>query len=147
MRLYNFDFKQIQENCIKRLIKEGYEFNEDETEDDELTPFERYEQDYPNEGFNVEDMTKDELSEWCLSSGDFLYIYNPFGKWRISNANSTEIQEEIANDIRGCAYVEKTHKMDWIIENHFDRMFGNDYVAVFLLHNTKDGDYYVIYTE
>lgn len=146
MRLYNFDLKKIQENCIKRLIKEGYEFNDNE-EEYELTPFERYEQDYPEDNFNVDNMTKDDLADWCLNSGDFLYLYNPFGSWRVSNANSEAIQEDIANDVRNCAYIEKTHKMDWVIENHFDRMFGNDYVAVFLLHNTKDGDYYVIYTE
>lgn len=146
MRLYNFDIKQIQENCIKRLIKEGYEFNDNE-EEYELTPFERYEQDYPEDNFNVDNMTKDELADWCVNSGDFLYLYNPFGSWRVSNANSEAIQEDIANDIRNCAYIEKTHKMDWVIENRFDRMFGNDYVAVFKLHNTKDGDYYVIYTE
>lgn len=149
MRLYNFDYKKIQENCIRRLIREGYELNNsnENEEDNEMTPFERYSKDYPQENFNVSNMTKDELSNWCLKSGDFLYMYKPFGRWRVSNANSSEIQEEIANDIQDCSYVEQTHDMDWLIEDKFDKWFGRDYVAVFLLHNTKDGDYYIIYTE
>lgn len=145
MRLYNFDYRKIQENCIRRLIKEGYKFNN--IKENDMTPFERYSLNYSEDNFNVENMTKDELSNWCLNYGDFLYIYNSFGKWRITIANSSEIQEEIANDIQGCSYIEQTHDMDWLIENKFDRLFGNDHVAVFLLHGTRDGDYYIIYTE
>ena len=139
IKLNENDYKNIIENCVRRLItEEMYDDNE------EMTPFEKYAQDYPDENFNVENMDRDELAEWCLNN-DFLYIFNPFGRWRISGANSSEIQEDIANDIRNCAYIEKTHEMDWLIENKKNLFGYRAHIAVFKLHNTKDGDYYVIH--
>lgn len=141
IKLNENDYKNIIENCVRRLItEEMYDDNE------EMTPFEKYAQDYPDENFNTENMDRDELAEWCLNN-DFLYIFNPFGRWRISGANSSEIQEDIANDIRNCAYIEKTHEMDWLIENKKNLFGYRAHIAVFKLHNTKDGDYYVIYEE
>ena len=96
IKLNENDYKNIIENCVRRLITEGM-YDDDE----EMTPFEKYAQDYPDENFNVENMDRDELAEWCLNN-DFLYIFNLFGRWRISGANSSEIQEDIANDIKNC---------------------------------------------
>ena len=141
IKLNENDYKNIIENCVRRLITEGM-YDDDE----EMTPFEKYAQDYPDENFNVENMDRDELAEWCLNN-DFLYIFNPFGRWRISGANSSEIQEDIANDIKNCAYIEKTHEMDWLI-NDKENLFGyRAYIGVYKFHNTKDGDHYVIYEE
>ena len=145
MGQHKFNLKKLQEACIRKVINELHEINDEENSDN-MTPFDNYTQDYPLDDFNVDGMTKDDLANWCLNVGDFLYIFNVFGKWRISSANSQEVQDEIANDIINCDSIEKTHKMDWLIENNFDRMFGSDHVAVFLLHGTKDGDYYIIYS-
>ena len=141
IKLNENDYKNIIENCVRRLItEEMYDDNE------EMTPFEKYAQDYPDENFNVENMDRDELAEWCLNN-DFLYIFNPFGRWRISGANSSEIQEDIANDIRNCAYIEKTHEMDWLIEDKKNLFGYRAHIAVFKLNNTNDADYYVMYEE
>ena len=126
------DYRNIIENCVRRIIDEDIY-----TDDEDLSPFDEYSQDYPNDGFNVDNIDRDELAEWCLEN-DFLYIYNP---------NSSEIQEDIANDIRNCAFIEKTHEMDWLIENKKNLFGYKSHIAVFKLHNTKDGDYYVIYEE
>lgn len=144
MVLNENDYKNIIENCVRRIIGEGiYDDNE---YDEDPTPFDEYAQDYPNDNFNVDNMDQDELAEWCLKN-DFLYIFNPFGSWRVSCANTSEIQEDIASDIRNCSYIEKTHEMDWLIENKRNLFGYRAHIAVFKLHNTKDGDYYVIYEE
>lgn len=135
------DYKNIIENCVRRLINEDI-YNDSE----EASPFEEYAKDYDGDNFNPDGIDGNELADWCLDN-DFLYIYNPFGKWRISCANTSEIQEDIADDIRNCAYVERTHEMDWLIENKKNLFGYKAHVAVFKLHNTKDGDYYVIYEE
>lgn len=136
MKLNKNDYQIIIENSLRRLINE----------DKELTPFEIYSNDYQGDNYfkNI-NITKDKLSEWCLNN-DFLYIINFMGQWRISAGNSSDIQKEIVSDIQNCAFIEPTHEMDWLIENRFEKIFArNTYVVVFKLHDTPDGDYYVIY--
>lgn len=138
------DRHNIINNCMKRLLNENDEPFETEYDED---PFDEYSNDYPDDDNDIDNMSQEELSVWC-SQNDFLYIYNPFGRWRISVANNDELQKDIASDVMNCAYIEKTHKMDYLLVNKFYRMFGrNIKVAVFELHDTKDGDYYVIYEE
>ena len=91
---------------------------------------------------------KDELAEWCLSGVDFLYYlpYNPFGD-RVSCANSSEIQQEIANDIRNCDYLKAAPEMSERFEKYIDS--DEDATVVKLCgvqgEGQYSGDYYVLW--
>lgn len=141
------------QNTVAKTIKnylneeEGDEYVIDDMGDDEeIDDFERYQQDYSDDGFDPNDITEDELSQYCLDN-DFLYIYNSFGRWKIHNANASEIQEDIVNDINSCAYVEPTHEMDSYIEYRDDLFASSNHIVVFKLKGTKDGDYYIIWQD
>jgi hypothetical protein len=120
-----------------------YDSDEGDEEDD---AFEAYKNDYKGENFDPNSISEDELADFC-ENNDFLYLYRPFGRWKISVANSSEIADDIINDIYSCAYFEPTHDMDIYIENKEDLFKNSNHVVVFRLNHTKDGDYYIIYQD
>lgn len=143
------DFKKITENIVKRLISEGYfDFNEeDEEEENELSPFEEYEQGYPNSRFNPQDIDIDVLIDFCKNYGDYLFIINGVRGWSVSSANSEEIQTEILSDLYNCLNVEVTHEKDYLLWNR-DSLFDNFYIAVMkVIGVPNQEDYYIIYMQ
>lgn len=152
------DVRKLVEDTIREALKSGMlnhrlteagiplsEFNYD-GEDTEMNPFEEYEKGYPKSDFDPSRIDKRELMKWCQNSGDFLYIYNmPLHGWRISCANSSEIQTEIVGDIAKCVDVEPSHDMDWLMMRR-EREFEYFYVAVMKLSfQNKSEDYYIVY--
>ena len=130
-----------------RMAKRGWKpLKENDEYENELTPFEEYQQDYPNGSFDVSDMTPDELARWCQNVGDFLYVYKGLRGWTIMAANTDSIVEDIVNDIEYCNRIEPTHEIDYLFQSR-EREFANDYVCIFKIFGTKDGDYYVVYQE
>lgn len=139
------DIHKIKKTVISRLIKEGYVYDGEDDDYQEMDPVEEYEKGYPNGGFDPKSVDETELLNFCKNIGDFLYIIkDPFRGWRISAANSEPIQQEIMTDILNCAYVEPSHEMDYLITQR-EREFMYDYVCVMKIHGTPDGDYYVVY--
>lgn len=128
-------------NTVSSTIKRY--LNEEDEEDDAL---ERYKNDYKGENFDPNSISEDELVDFC-DNNEFLYLYRPFGRWKISAANSSEIADDIINDIYSCAYFEPTHDMDIYIENKENLFKNSNHVVVFRLNHTKDGDYYIIYQD
>lgn len=138
----NFSYEKIVENTVKRLIKEGL-YDDDE----EIDPFEEYTKDYPNGDFDASDMTTERLAKWCQNVGDFLYIFKGLRGWTISAANTKKIVYEIIDDLHKCRGIEPTHEMDWLFSYNREREFVNDYVCVFKVKGTPDGDYYIVYQQ
>ncbi len=144
--------QKIVGSTIKHYLNEeqGDEYvidtDNDIDEYDEETAFERYQNDYKDENFDPKSISEDELINFCKNN-DFLYLYRPFGRWKISVANSDEIADDIINDIENCAYFEPTHDMDVYIENKKGLFTSTNHVVVFRLNHTKDGDYYIIYED
>lgn len=128
-------------NTVSSTIKRY--LNEEDKEDDAL---ERYKNDYKGENFDPNSISEEELADFC-DNNEFLYLYRPFGRWKISAANSSEIADDIINDIYSCAYFEPTHDMDIYIENKENLFKNSNHVVVFRLNHTKDGDYYIIYQD
>lgn len=140
-KLNNKLYGEVMENVIKRLVREGFY-----DEDDEMDPFEEYEQNYPNGDFDVSDMTADDLAKWGKNVGDFLFIYKGIRGWSIMNANTDSIIYDIVSDLYNCSHIEPTHEMDYLLYSR-QREFRDFYVCVFKVIGTKDGDYYIIYEE
>ncbi len=141
--IFNEDFYQdILENLVRTLLKENNNYEDDE----ELDPFEEYQQDYPNGDFDVSDMTPQQLAKWCQNVGDFLYVYNGLRGWAIMAANTDSIVYDIISDLYNCERIEPTHEVDYLFSSR-EREFENDYVCIFKVIGTKDGDYYVVYQE
>lgn len=141
MKLNKSDINEVISKVITRLINESYEANEEE----ELTPFERYQYNYPHESFDAEP-TKGNLIDWCKNYGDFLYIYkNIRGKYKIMNANTEHIKKAIYEDILNCLSVHRTHEMDYLLDEK-QINFDKNFVSVLKLefHNSED-NYYIIY--
>lgn len=108
--------------------------------------FEEYQQDYPNGDFDVSDMTPECLAKWCESVGDFLYIYEGMSGLSIMAANNDRLVNEIVDDLYNCERIEPTHEVDYLLSSR-GRYFENDYVCVFKVVGSDDGDYYIIYQQ
>lgn len=137
IRLTEDDLHRIIKESVNNILKENHE-------DYELSNFEEYEHGYPNDGFDVSNMTSDDLAEWCSKVGDFLYIYKGLRGWSIMAANTDEIVRDIVGDLYHCSRIEPTHEMDYLFRSR-EREFDAFYVCVFKVIGTKDGDYYVVY--
>ena len=138
-------YGKIVESVIRKIIKESLSEDNKEQEED-LTPFEEYQQDYPNDSFDVSNTTPEELAKWCNEVGDFLYIYRGLKGLSIMVANVDEIVHDIVNDLYSCNRIEPTHEVDYLFYSR-EREFIDQYVCVFKVIGTKDGDYYVVYQE
>ena len=143
-------YQQVIENTVKRILKEGilddFDTYTDEDEKEELEPFEEYEKDYPNGDFDVSDMTPDKLAKWCQNVGDFLYVYKGLRGLSIMCANVDNIVASIVSDLYNCRSIEPTHEVDYLFYSR-EREFIYDYVCIFKVIGTPDGDYYVVYQE
>lgn len=133
--------KNITYNVLNRLLKEGV-IKENMFED---SGFEDYKNNYNDTNFNPFNINKHDLIKFCQNYGDFLYIYDSIKGWRISGANSSEIINEIINDIYHCAYVEPTHKFDYLLSNREDLFEGN-YISVLMLKGIEE-EYAIIYMQ
>ena len=105
----------FEEKVIERVLKESLE--------KELSPFEEYKQDYPNDDFDVSNITAEKLAKWCQNAGDFLYIYKGLRGLSIKVANTNNIVSDIVNDLYNCDGIEPTHEVDYLFtfrEEEFD---------------------------
>ena len=140
---------KLIEKSVRQVLKENingdFDTNDDE-EEEELSPFEEYEQGYPNDDFNVSDMTPEQLATWCKNVGDFLYVFEGLRGMSIMAANTDNIVSDIVNDLYNCQRIEPSHEVDYLFYNR-EREFINDYVCIFKVIGTKDGDYYIVYQE
>ena len=83
---------------------------------------------------------REELAAWCEGGDDFSYYIPIFGR-RTGNANFSETQKEIANDVRNCDYLERTHEVDWVFGVEDDPS-----AIVVRLCGVKDSmDYYILW--
>lgn len=82
----------------------------------------------------------EELIETLEQIGDFLYVINYFGTWRVSAANASHVQDEIFDDIRSAGYLEYSHDVDDMVEPKV----GSDYYVVKLCSLPDQEDYYVV---
>ena len=141
--------RKITEDCIRKLVKEGtlndteIESDEDETE---LSSFEEYKMDYPNDDFDVSDMTPEELARWCNNIGDFLFVYKGLRGLKVMVANSSEIVDSIIDDLNECGSIEPSHEVDYLFEQRKNE-FVNDYVCIFKIKGLPHGDYYIVYQD
>lgn len=120
---------------------------EDNEDEEEVDAFEEYKNDYPNDDFNPNDVTREELEDFCNGDNDYLFIYDSvFGGARPRAANVSDVKADIAKDIAVCDFT-PTHEKDSCFEINKKLVdFDNDYVVVFKLTNIPDEkDYYVIY--
>lgn len=154
----NLNFNSIKiltEAVTRKVVKEwatdertGIQYNDDPYDDEmddvnPADPFDEYCQDYPNEDFDLESMSTDELAEWASTAGDFLYVYNsPMRGWSIHAANSEDLVNEIVTDIQNAPHLEHTHEFDKLLQRKVD--FENDFIAVYKIPSS-DGEYGVIY--
>ena len=129
-----------------KMAKRGWKPLKENEEYEELDPFEEYEQGYPNDNFDVSDMTPEKLAKWCRNVGDFLYVYKGLRGLSIMVANVDEIVYDIVKDLYDCDRIEPTHEVDYLFSSR-EREFENDYVCIFKVIGTKDGDYYIVYQE
>ena len=141
MKVNKTDINEIISKVITRLINESYEANEEE----ELTPFERYQHNYPHESFESEP-TRRNLADWCEHYGDFLYIYKGIGgNYKIMNANTKAIKEDIISDILNCISIRQTHEMDYLLEER-PKEFDKYFVSVLKLEfQDEKQNYYIVY--
>lgn len=139
IRLTESDLRNIIEESVNMILKEN--------DEEELSGFEAYEQDYPNDEFDVSDMTPEELAEWCANVGDFLYIYKGVFGTKICAANTEAIIHDIVNDLYNCNRIEPTHEVDYLFSLSREHEFENAHVCIFKVIGTKDGDYYVVYQQ
>ena len=129
-----------------KMAKRGWKPLKENDEYEDLTPFEEYQEGYPNSNFDVSSMTCEELAKWCQSVGDFLFVYNGLRGWSIMVANADNIVHDIVNDLYDCNRIEPTHEVDYLFANK-ESEFINDYVCIFKVIGTKDGDYYIVYQQ
>ena len=137
---------KLIEKGVRQVLKENVNADFDTDDDEELSPFEEYEQGYPNSDFDVSDMTPEKLAKWCRSVGDFLYVFEGLRGMSIMCANVDSIVYDIVKDLYDCQRIEPTHEVDYLFRSR-EREFINDYVCIFKVIGTKDGDYYVVYQE
>ena len=120
-----FTKKQLEEARVANIKKNG----------------KHYTKKMLQEVFGEEDyIDKDELIGELDGIGDFLYVMNFFGRIKLSCANSSEIQDEIFNDIRSAGYLEYSHDVDYLVEPKV----SGDFYVVKLCSLPNDNDYYVV---
>jgi len=143
------NISKITEDCIKKLVKEGM-LNDTDIESDEegteLSSFEEYTMDYPNDDFDVSDMTPKKLARWCDNIGDFLFVYKGVRGLKVMVANSRKIVDSVIHDLNKCGSIEPSHEVDYLFEKRKNE-FVNDYVCIFKIKGSPHGDYYVVYQE
>ena len=137
---------KLIEKGVRQVLKENVNDDFDTNDDEELSPFEEYEKGYPNDEFDVSNMTPEQLAKWCQNVGDFLYVYEGLTGLKIMTANADNIVSDIVNDLYNCQRIEPTHEVDYLFYSR-EREFINDYVCIFKIIGTKDGDYYIVYQE
>ena len=135
--------KLIEKN-VRQLLKEHVNGDFGTNDNEDLSPFEEYKQDYPNDDFDVSNMTAEKLAKWCQNAGDFLYIYKGLRGLSIKVANTNNIVSDIVNDLYNCDGIEPTHEVDYLFTFR-EGEFENNYVCIFKIFGTKDGDYYIVY--
>ena len=103
---------------------------------------------YPGSDFNPDNITSDDLAQWCSTCGDFLFAYNfPIGGLRLRAANVSDIVNDIVNDIHNCGYIEVSHEIDHLILSREKDLYGM-FTAVFKICDIPgEKDYYVVYQE
>ena len=135
-------YEQIVENVLRRILKEEYEGDMYEQEEN-FNYFEEYQEDYPNENFDVSGMLPSQLAKWCESVGDFYFIYDGFRGLQLMVANTEGSIKDIVNDLYECDYIESTHEVDYLLSNK-EWMFKKDFVCVFKIFTPKE-KYYIVY--
>ena len=120
-----FTKKQLEEARIANIKKNGR----------------HYTKKMLREGFDDDDVIdRDELIETLRNWGDFMYVLPSFG--RVSGANSSEIQEEIFDDISCAGYLEYSHDIDYLVE---PKVYGDFYVVkICSVPKPNTEDYYVV---
>lgn len=136
------------EKSVRQILKEHIngDFGANDDDYESLDPFEEYEQGYPNSNFDVSYMTPEKLAKWCQNVGDFLYVFEGLRGKRIMAANTDSIVQDIVSDLYNCRGIEPTHEVDYLFRSR-EREFIYDYVCIFKIMGTKDGDYYIVYQE
>ena len=150
----------VVRNVVRKLLYEQDDYfvddyngeYDDEYEDEFEDPFdeyedafEEYEKGYPNDNFDVSNVSAIDLANWCENCGDFYYVYQGLRGWQIMVANTDEIVEDIVNDLYNC-YIEPTHEMDYLFFSK-ENLFEYNYVCIFKVVDSKDGDYYIVYQQ
>ena len=132
---------KLIEKCIRQILKENVNADFDTDDDEELSPFEEYEKDYPNDKFDVSNMTPEQLAKWCQNVGDFLYVYEGLMGLKIMAANVDNIVSDIVDDLYNCQRIEPTHEVDYLFYSR-EREFVYDYVLreTGLADHIKDAD-------
>ena len=120
IKINESDLKKIVFESVKKVLKEG-----------------------AVDGY----VNADELADFCREN-DFLYIYNfPFGGLKISCANSSEIQEEIINDIYDAAFLKETHEVDYLLQNRIERGDLENFKVIKLCDIPNEKDYYIVWEQ
>lgn len=127
------NIRKILRESINKVLNEDYE---------EMSGYEEYANDYPDDNFSKEDISLSELLRFVKNSGDFLYYMNG----RFHAANSQEIVNEIYNEIEQYGATLSNY-LDSDLEWNWDKFFGHDnaYVAVFAVKPINGYEYYIIY--
>ena len=142
----SIDTVKIDEGLYNRLIEDachsilneygddedyGYE-DFDEEEEEEIDPFEEYQQDYPNGDFNPSEMDVDDLAHWCNTHSFGYVIPNIFsGQLQFRWADEKRLNCEMAYRIYNSKGIQPTHDVDLYIERPLQNEFDEDYVAVY----------------
>lgn len=116
--------------------------------DNEMSEEDAYLAGYPGSDFNPEDMTADDLAQWCATCGDFIYAYpSPIRGLCLRAANVQNIVDVIIKDLYDCSYIEVSHDIDNLIFAREKDMVGM-YTAVFKVCGIPNEiDYYIVYQE
>ena len=145
--------KNLLYNITKRCerlnipLKFHYTFDKsslkESVEDDIDYSFTNYQNNYPNDIFDIDDVSREDLINFCKTN-DFFYILNGLGelKLRVCNTNE-ETRAEIVDELSDYnTYFEPTHEFDSLIKNRMD--FDDYYVIVFKI-NTPNDEYAIVY--
>ena len=139
-----FHYRGEQDNStLNESLLEWYIYG-----DNEMSEEDAYLAGYPGSDFNPDNITSDDLAQWCSTCGDFLFAYNfPIGGLRLRAANVSDIVNDIVNDIHNCGYIEVSHEIDHLILSREKDLYGM-FTAVFKICDIPgEKDYYVVYQE
>lgn len=142
------DTTQLDENYCRRIVEDaaarivceyddyGYDDLDDDDDEQEISGFEQYEQDYPNGDFTPTEIDKDDLAHWCNTHVFGYVIPNIFtGQLQLRWADEKRLNCEMAYRIYNSDGIEHTHKADYYIERPYAGDFDNNYIAVFSIKN------------
>ena len=119
--------KELEEARIEQLKECGYHF----TKKNLLKEFDE-----------VDYVDRDELIDFCRNN-DFYYVIKVFGIQRLSVANSSEIQNEIIDDIQRAGFLKFTHEVDDLVSRKF--MEGEEFDVVKVCSLPDEDDYYIVW--